>query len=129
MRWKYLVSITLLAYVASQAVFAQPTAGSNAQTPDNTAQSADQNQAPVVDSGGNLQVAPSPQQPMVIPQAPPDQGMAQPSQRQQPAPDSVNVAPGSTNEYQEPSNPNQSMIPATPDQQSVPASVPGSMQN
>lgn len=129
MRWKYLVSITLLAYVASQAVFAQPTTGSNDQTSDNTAQSADQNQAPIVDSGGNLQVAPSTQEPMVTPQAPPDQGMTQPSQGQQPAPDSVNVGPGSTNEYQEPSSPNQNMMPATPSQESVPAPEPGSTQN
>ena len=120
MRWKYLVSITLLAYIASQAVFAQPTTGSNGQTSDNTAQPADQNQAPVVDSGGNLQVAP---------EAPLNSGVAQPQQSQQPAPDSVNVAPGSQGEGQMPSNQNEGTVPETPSQDSMPATEPGSMQN
>lgn len=139
MNWKRLVSMTILAYLASKQVFAQPQASPADNTPAG-------NGMTIVDTGGSLKM---------VPAGSPD--ASQPAQTnsnvptQQAAPPSgtppamngnspnasvqsngastnggVNPPPG---ELQEPSNPDESMMPTMGPQDSVPEPAQGSVQN
>lgn len=137
MKWSNLVSLTLLSYLTSMSVYAQP-AGLPADQANVPQQAAAPNSTPtsdsmsIEDSGGNLKIMPKGQQPAAAPQAPPDQMMSNPPQGTpvQPPSDSVEMNPSPPQgELQAPSNTNQSMVPAGPEQDSMPEPNQGSMQN
>lgn len=134
MKWSNLVSLTLLSYLVSMSVHAQPTdlsATQGAAQPPSSSTPAPGSMT-IEDSGGSLKIAPKTQQPAAVPQPPPDQMMSTPSQGApgQPSSDSVDMNPNPPQgELQEPSNNNQSMVPAGPQQDSMPDPAKGSMQN